>query len=101
METVLQFPYRPSSSKSVSSTDSPQVPNPFYPPQTNANDFMFLFPGMPTSTVPVMPPAVYTPNSFNPNFLLNPPAYEDGLYNSFAGRLASNFFKFFFYFCLV
>lgn len=90
METVLQFPYRPNSSKSVSSTDSPQIPNPFYPTQSNGSEFMFLFPGMPTSTVPVMPPSVYSQNSFNPNFLINTPTYEDGIYNSFAGRLASN-----------
>ncbi|CAF1071021.1 unnamed protein product [Brachionus calyciflorus] len=98
METMLQFPYRPSSSKSSSSTDNPQIPNPLYQPYretpANVNDFMFFFSGIPPSSVPVMP-GVYSPatSSYNPGFIMNPQPYNDGMYDSFAGRLANYFFE--------
>lgn len=90
MEAVLQFPYNSSSSKSVSSAESGQV-SCLAQPQTNLNDFVFLFPGLGPSSVPAIPTSPIYPSMPNPGFMFKPPGYDDGLYNSFAGRFASKF----------
>lgn len=88
MEAVLQFPYRPDSSKSASSAESPQVST-LAQPQLNLNDFMFIFPGLGPSAVSAIPTAPIYPTIPSPGFLFKPPGYDDGLYNSLAGRFAS------------
>lgn len=93
MEAVLQFPYRPGSSKSVSSAESPQVSS-LPQPQSSVNDFMFIFPGLGPSPVSSIPPSPIYPSLPSSGFLFKPPGYDDALYNSFAGRFASNFFIF-------